>query len=167
MEIVDISKPTQPILLNRERKIFNRRGHFDFSSDPGDLFFSDDESKLYLAGNSVGLVVFDISHNNLQVIQKTGKYNPLILFPETGDGSLLSIDSYNKNTLILASTGNSGNNTIKVSTSIKGVKSAIILDGDRVLVSKKHRFIVLLTSVAHVCYGKPEAVINIIKIKFE
>lgn len=136
--IADISNPKEIKLLDKTGKIFNNRGNFATSARIEDMLFSNDSKRLYIAGNEVGLMVYDISKNKLTNIQLTAGKHTDMLFNTTD--SIYSI-SLNKEKNILYLSGVLNKN-IKFIDSIKGINSAVLLEGKSIQLSNNGDFVV-------------------------
>ncbi len=135
--LADISNPLDIKVLDETGKIFNNRGNWSISAGMEDVVFGLNSSKLYIAGNQVGVMVYDISKNKLENIQLTSGRHFKMFANSTESIYNLSI---NKNQLYLAGVLDSNYKQIK---SIKGVKRTLLLNGKKIVVSNKGDFLII------------------------
>ncbi len=137
--LADISNPLKIEVLDETGKIFNNRGSFSTSASLEDIVFSQDNSKIYIAGNEVGLMVYDISNNKLKNIQLTsGRHSKMF---NNSTKAIYSL-SKNKNSDILYLAGESENN-IKQIKSIKGTRETLLFNGKKIVISNRGDFLVV------------------------
>ena len=136
--LADISNPLSIKVLDETGKIFNNRGNFSTSASLEDIVFSNDNSKIYIAGNEVGLMVYDISDNQLKNIQLTAGTHSGMIFNNTE--GIYNISLGKKNNLYLVGTLNT---KYKQINSIKGVNKALLISGRDIVVSNKEYFLIV------------------------
>ncbi len=137
--LADISNPVHPILLDQTGEIFNNRGKFSTSARLKEIVFSKNSKKIYIAGNEVGLMVYDISKNKLDNIQLTAGTHSKMILNSTESIYSISLDR-EKNILYLSGVLNKN---IKYIKTIKGVSSSILTKSGSNIVSKRGDFLIL------------------------
>jgi hypothetical protein len=137
--LANISNPLDIKVLDETGKIFNNRGNFSTSAGIEDVVFGLSSSKLYIAGNKVGLMIYNISKNKLENIQLTSGTHSKMFANSTESIYSLSI---NKNTNQLYLAGLLDNNYKQIK-SIKGVKRTLLLNGEKIIVSNRSDFLIV------------------------
>jgi hypothetical protein len=136
--LADISNPLKPITLDKTGEIFNNRGKFSTSAGLEEMIFSKDNKKLYIAGNEVGLMVYDISKSKLNNIQLTAGKHSQMLFNSTKSIYSISLDDN-----VLYMSGSAIDKEFKYIKSIKGIKLSILFQGKKIQISHKGDFLIL------------------------
>jgi len=137
--LADISNVFEIRTLDETGEIFNNRRNFSTSARLEDIVFSADSSKVYIAGNEVGLMVYDVSKDKLENIQLTAGTHFKMFFNTTQEIYSLAISKGSKE-LYMAGIVDSHFLQIK---SIKGVNHALLLQGRKIVVSDKGHFFII------------------------
>ena len=145
--IADISNPKKPILLDETARHFHNRMSPFTSARFMQVLFSTDSKKLYIAGNEVGVMVYDISKNSLDNIQITAGKHWSMMFNSTNGVYSLALDR-EKNILYLAGIVHGETEQLiegatEYTESIKGVEASVLIPGANIAVSNKGDFLVL------------------------
>lgn len=129
-------------ILDYDSTTYNNRGSWKTSGTIEDIAFSDNGKELYVAGNEVGLIIYNISTNQLHKIQQTGGIHWGVIFNSTN--AIYSIDVVDNN-LYLSGESNKQPRTI---SSIKSVDNTYLFSGEMIKVSPENSLVLYVNSHA-------------------
>lgn len=152
--LAQISSSLEFSILDFDSATYNNRGSWKTSGTIEDITFSENGKKLYIAGNEVGLIVYNISKNQLDKTQQTAGIHWGAFFNKTK--AIYSVDVVGNN-IYLSGESNNQPRTIPF---IKSADKTYLFSGEMIKASPENSLVVYVNS-----HSKPYGLIFLKLIK--